>query len=83
MISLSEIMPNARNTMKRGTGDLTFGILTTNCLFVYLRVGVIIFTDNVLTGFATFSDTDLISAENNTFSSSTLRTYNILSANFS
>ena len=42
-----------------------------------------IFTDNVLTGLDTFSETERISAEYKYLSSSTLRTYNMLSANFS
>ena len=63
MISLSDKMPNALNMMKRGTGFLTFGTFTTILLFGYVFVGAIILTDNVLMGFDTFSETDLISAE--------------------
>ena len=54
--------PSARNTMKRGTGLRTLGILTTILLFVYLP-GATIFTANVRTGLDAFSLTDLISAE--------------------
>ena len=56
-------MPNALNRIKRGTGFLTFGTFTTILLFGYVFVGAIILTDNVLMGFETFSETDLISAE--------------------
>ena len=63
MICLSEIIPNARNTMNRGTGFRTFGMFTTIFLNVYDGVGATIFTDNVLTGFDTFSETERISAE--------------------
>ena len=83
MISLSEIIPRARNTIKSGTGDRTFGIFTTICLFVYLLVGAHIFTENVRTGFDAFSETHRISAEYRYLSSSTFLIYNILSANFS
>ena len=63
MISLSLINPNARKSINKGTGALTFGIFTTMLLNVYLFVGAIIFTDIVLIGLDTFSDTDRISAE--------------------
>ena len=62
MISLSEINPNARNTIKSGTGFRTFGILTTILLFVYLP-GATIRTENERIGLDTFSLTDFISAE--------------------
>ena len=71
MISLSEIMPNARNTITRGTGFLTFGIFTTmfppEYLIEFNRVqqenGIHIFTDNVRIGLDTFSDTERMLAE--------------------
>ena len=83
IISLSLNMPSARNRIKRGTGLRTLGILTTMFLKVYDGVGAIIFTDRVLMGLETFSDTDRISAEYKYFSSPDSRIYNILSANFS
>ena len=63
IMSLSERIPSARNKMKRGMGARTFGIVTTIWRFVYFFVGAIIFTDMVRFGFATFSETDRISAE--------------------
>ena len=87
MMSLSEMTPSARKTMKSGTGFLTFGIFTTIFLKVYFSLftvcGATSFTDNVRIGFDTFSDTDRISAEKRYLSSPDLRIYNILSANFS
>ena len=83
IMSLSLIIPRARNTINSGIGLRTFGILTTIFLLEYLVDGVSIFTDNVLIGLDTFSETERISAEYKYFSSFTSRIYNILSANFS
>ena len=55
-------MPRARNTINRGIGFLTLGILTTIWLLVYVDVGATIRTDNVLSGLEASSDTVLISA---------------------
>ena len=83
IISLSLVKPNARKTINKGTGDRTFGILTTILSNVYLFVGAIIFTDNVRIGFDTFSDTDRISAEYKYLSSLDFLIYSMLSPNFS
>ena len=61
-MSLSEIIPNALNTINNGIGFLTFGILTTILLFVNSAVGATIFTDKVLTGLDASSLILLISA---------------------
>ena len=81
MISLSEIIPSARNTINKGTGFRTLGIFTT--IFLNVEVVDIIFTDNVRIGFDAFSETERISAEYKYLSSPDLRIYNILSPNFS
>ena len=56
-------MPNALIKINRGTGFLTFGILTTILLLLNVDVGVTILTCNVLIGLEESSETDLISAE--------------------
>ena len=83
IISLSEIIPNALNTINRGMGLRTLGIFTTIFLLENRLLGLSIFTERVRIGFDTFSDTERISAEYKKASSFDLRIYNILSANFS
>ena len=80
IISLSEIIPNARNSIKSGIGLRTFGISTTIFKYEYDLVGATIRTDNVLTGLETFSETDFISALYKYFSSDSLRIYKVLFA---
>ena len=63
MISLSDVIPSARNTMNRGTGFLTLGIDTTMFLLVYFLVGATKSMRNERTGFDGSSDTLFISAE--------------------
>ena len=63
MISLSDMNPRARNTINRGTGLRTLGMLTTILLLVNLPVGATIRTEKVRIGLDTFSLMDRISAE--------------------
>ena len=63
MISLSEITPNARITINKGIGILTFGIFTTILPFFLVGVGATILTANVRVGFDVSSETERISAE--------------------
>jgi len=62
-MSLSDIIPSARNTINKGTGLRTLGILTTIFLLLYDLLGVTIFTDNVRIGLDTFSLTEGIQAD--------------------
>ena len=63
IISLSETTPSALINIKSGTGFLTFGIETTNCLLLKRGEGAMIFTAVVLIGLEVSSETDRISAE--------------------
>ena len=62
MIFLSDTIPNALITIKRGTGLRTCGTLTTNWRFVLLGCSLTILTAKVLIGLDASSLTDLISA---------------------
>ena len=62
IIFLSDITPNALINMNNGIGFLTFGITTTNWLFVRVVEGATILMALVLTGLDESSETERISA---------------------
>ena len=63
IISLSDITPNARININKGTGFRTFGTATTNCPFSRTVDGAMIFTEVVRNGLDASSETERTSAE--------------------